>query len=87
MLLIPCPWCGDRHETEFMCGGEATQPRERAVAARLDDAGWIDYLTIRENRRGTHRELWCHARGCGQWFTLRRDTVTHELLPDDEASP
>ena len=23
MLLIPCPWCGERDETEFRCGGEA----------------------------------------------------------------
>ena len=23
MLLIPCPWCGPRDETEFPCGGEA----------------------------------------------------------------
>ncbi len=23
MLLIPCPWCGPRDETEFTYGGEA----------------------------------------------------------------
>jgi len=23
MLLIECPWCGPREETEFSCGGEA----------------------------------------------------------------
>ena len=23
MLLIHCPWCGPRDETEFRCGGEA----------------------------------------------------------------
>ena len=23
MLLIPCPHCGERDETEFRCGGEA----------------------------------------------------------------
>ena len=23
MLLIPCPWCGEREETEFHHGGEA----------------------------------------------------------------
>jgi sarcosine oxidase, subunit delta len=84
MLLIPCPWCGDRHETEFVCGGEAVKPREQAIAARLGDDAWIDYLTNRENRRGPHREFWWHARGCGQWFVLRRDTLTHEFLPDEE---
>ena len=23
MLLIPCPWCGPRPDTEFLCTGEA----------------------------------------------------------------
>ncbi|MEB0164296.1 sarcosine oxidase subunit delta, partial [Glaciimonas sp. CA11.2] len=23
MLLITCPWCGPRAESEFHCGGEA----------------------------------------------------------------
>ena len=26
MILIPCPWCGDRDETEFSYGAEANTP-------------------------------------------------------------
>lgn len=26
MLQIPCPWCGPRPDTEFLCTGEARAP-------------------------------------------------------------
>ena len=42
MLLIPCPWCGERDEVEFRYGGEAHI--SRADAATVDDATWADYL-------------------------------------------
>ena len=38
MLLIPCPWCGEREETEFRCGGEAHIARPGQPAALSDDA-------------------------------------------------
>jgi sarcosine oxidase subunit delta len=75
MLLIPCPWCGPRAEPEFSYGGE---PAARPVEA--SDAALADYLYFRRNDKGRHRELWCHAGGCGQWFLLERDTVTHAVL-------
>ncbi len=76
MLLIACPWCGPRDEPEFACAGELS-----ARPAQADDAGWADYLFFRDNVRGPRRELWRHAGGCGQWFTVQRDTVTHEITP------
>jgi len=27
-----------------------------------------------------HFERWRHAQGCGRWFNLVRNTVTHEIL-------
>jgi sarcosine oxidase subunit delta len=75
MLLIPCPWCGPRAEPEFGYGGE---PAARPTAA--SDAVWGEYLYLRANDKGPHSELWCHAGGCGQWFVLERDTVTHAIL-------
>jgi sarcosine oxidase subunit delta len=75
MQLIPCPWCGERAEPEFVCGGEPVARPPLSV----DDAGWADYLYLRTNTKGVHREVWCHAGGCGQWFVLTRDTVTHAV--------
>jgi sarcosine oxidase subunit delta len=82
MLLIPCPWCGPRAEPEFRFGGE---PAVRPVpAATVSDAAWADYLYYRSNEKGKHRELWCHAGGCGGWFVLRRDTVSHAVLSSEK---
>ena len=78
MLLIDCPWCGPRAETEFSYGGEAGIVRPVNPDA-LSDAQWADYLFCRSNPRGAHRELWHHAQGCRRWFGVERDTVTYRI--------
>ena len=82
MLPIPCPFCGVRPEAEFVCTGEALSHRPADPDA-MDDAQWADYIVARANVRGVHAERWWHARGCGSWFVLHRDTVTHRLLAQD----
>jgi heterotetrameric sarcosine oxidase delta subunit len=79
MLLIPCPFCGPRSEIEFAYGGPAQPPRP-PDPFELSDADWVDWLTVPENRPGPVPERWCHARGCGSWLTVLRDTVTHAVL-------
>ena len=79
MLLIPCPHCGERAETEFAYGGEAGISRPGNPSA-LSDAEWADYLFMRKNPRGAHRELWNHAQGCRRWFEVERDTETYDIL-------
>lgn len=79
MLLIPCPWCGPRDETEFHYGGQAHVPYPDDAEA-LDDAAWGEYLFVRDNPKGPFRERWSHAMGCRQWFNVLRDTHTHEVL-------
>jgi sarcosine oxidase subunit delta len=78
MLLIECPWCGERAETEFSYGGEAGIVRP-AHPDELSDADWADYLHYRENPRGAHRELWNHQAGCRRWFGVVRDTVSYRI--------
>ena len=78
MLLIVCPWCGPRAETEFSYGGEAGIVRPPDPDA-LSDAEWADYLFNRANPRGAHRELWNHGHGCRRWFVVERDTVTYRI--------
>jgi heterotetrameric sarcosine oxidase delta subunit len=79
MLLIPCPWCGERDETEFRCGGEAHITRPQQPAALSDDR-WADYLFMRSNPKGVHFERWRHVHGCGRWFNVARDTVSDRIL-------
>ena len=78
MLLIECPWCGPREESEFHCGGEAHIARPLHPAG-LSDPEWADYLFMRTNPKGRHLERWVHEAGCRRWFNVERDTVTHEI--------
>ncbi|HEU5283083.1 MAG TPA: sarcosine oxidase subunit delta [Burkholderiales bacterium] len=79
MLLIPCPWCGPRDETEFRCGGQAHIVRP-ADPERLTDAQWADYVFMRDNPKGLFAERWQHAAGCRRWFNAIRNTVTHDIV-------
>ena len=79
MLLIPCPWCGERSEEEFSCGGEAHIVRP-LNSEDMDDAAWGDYVFMRRNEKGVHYERWRHAHGCGRWFNAARSTRSHEFL-------
>ena len=76
MMQIPCPHCGPRDENEFVCGGTTHIVRPPLAA---DDRAWCEYLFFRDNPKGRHFERWRHAFGCGQWFNLVRDTVSHEI--------
>ena len=78
MLLIDCPYCGPRDESEFTCGAEAHIVRPLDPDA-LDDAAWADYLFMRTNPKGSHRERWVHAHGCRRWFNVQRNTLTHAI--------
>ncbi len=66
MLLIPCPWCGPRAQLEFTYGGDATLRRPAPDAPEPD---WVAFVYLRDN-----------PAGCRQWFKLRRDTRTHDIL-------
>ncbi len=76
MLRIPCPYCGTRDENEFHWHGDSHVIRP---GPEVSDAEWSDYLFNQNNRKGLHCERWCHVFGCGQWFNVARDTVTHEI--------
>ena len=89
MLRINCPVCGLRDETEFAYGGDATLVRPAHNETNADV--WLDFVFLRDNPRGPHREYWHHAQGCRQWLVVERDTLTHKiggavLARDAEAS-
>ncbi len=79
MLQIYCPYCGLRDEKEFAFGGEAHLIRP-VDPSTLSDEAWADYVHFRDNPKGLHLERWRHIHGCGQWFNVARDTVSHEIL-------
>jgi len=79
MLQIQCPYCGLRDEIEFRWSGEAHVERPGPPEA-VSDERWAEYLFMRKNLKGVHRERWLHAAGCQQWFNLARDTVSHRIV-------
>jgi len=79
LLLIPCPYCGEREESEFHQGGEAHIKRP-ADTDKLTDDEWADYLFLRDNKKGIYLERWVHRHGCRRWFNMARNTMTNEIV-------
>ena len=82
MLKISCPFCGSRNEVEFVHGGPLKDQRPDDTS-QLEDRVWIEYLTVPQNPLGPVQERWWHVRGCGGWFTLKRNTLTHDIIEDE----
>jgi heterotetrameric sarcosine oxidase delta subunit len=75
-MRIHCPHCGPRGHDEFVYEGDATRRRPEAGAP----GGAVhDYVYLRDNPAGLHRELWFHAAGCHSWLIVERDTRDHGI--------
>lgn len=81
MQHFPCPFCGLRDETEFHFAVEAGHARPEPADA-VSDAEWSAYLHENASPKGKAREVWLHLT-CGEYFVLRRDTVSREVLGSD----
>ncbi|MEV4747712.1 sarcosine oxidase subunit delta [Streptosporangium sp. NPDC049248] len=79
MLLLNCPWCGPRDETEYHYGGQA-HVRYPQAPADLTDREWAEYLFFRDNPEGPFAERWVHSAGCRRWFNVVRDTTSYRVL-------
>jgi methylglutamate dehydrogenase subunit B len=88
-MRIDCCHCGPRGNEEFVYLGDATVERPGAdPGAALDDGTrqqWMDYVYLRDNPAGPHRELWQHVAGCRAWLVVTRDVRTHAILKVEPA--
>jgi len=75
-MRVRCPYCGDRPIDEFVQLGAADPVRPPADAG-LD--AFVDYVYLRDNPAGIHRELFQHLAGCRALLAIRRDTRTHDI--------
>lgn len=79
MLVVECPWCGERDQTEFSCHGEAHIVRPENPD-ELSEAEWGDYVFFRQNIKGYQYERWVHDHGCRRWFNALRHSVTDKFV-------
>lgn len=77
-MRIPCPHCGARGHDEFAYYGDAAPSRPDPSGPDAERA-FCDYVYLRDNPAGLHRELWYHAHGCQSWLVVERDTRTHAI--------
>ena len=77
-MRIACPHCGERDVREFSYLGDAAPVRPDPDAPDARER-FTDYVYLRDNPAGLHRELWYHGVGCQAWLAVTRDTRTHEI--------
>ena len=79
-MIIDHPLLGPRDTEEFTYLGDACLIDRPDGTA--EDAGerFIDYVYMRDNPAGEHRELWFHEHGDQSWLVVTRNTLTHEVL-------
>ena len=79
-MIINHPLLGPRDAQEFTYLGDASlinRPHGQAEnAAEL----FYEYLHVRDNTAGEHRELWFHEHGDRSWLVVTRNTLTHEII-------
>jgi heterotetrameric sarcosine oxidase delta subunit len=83
-MRIPCPHCGPRGVDEFVYLGDAAPVRPDPNAPEAERA-FAEYVYLRDNPAGAHRELWQHASGCGVWLVVARDTRNHAIKSAEPA--
>lgn len=66
-----------------MYGGPAAV-RRPSNAAEVSSREWVEYLAVPSNPLGPALERWWHARGCGSWVTIERNTATHEITESSD---
>lgn len=79
-MLIPHPLLGLRDASEFTYLGDAALMQRPDPAAPDAAAAFHDYVHLRDNPAGLHRELWFHEQGDRSWLIVTRNTVTHEII-------
>ncbi|WP_395003890.1 sarcosine oxidase subunit delta [Cypionkella sp.] len=78
-MIINHPLLGPRDSQEFTYLGDASlieRPDWQAADA-VDQ--FYDYLYLRNNPAGLHRELWFHEQGDRSWLVVTRNTLTHDI--------
>ncbi len=77
-MIINHPILGPRDAQEFVYLGDAALI-DRPDGLTTGIEAFHDYVYLRDNPAGLHRELWYHEQGDRSWLVVTRNTVTHEI--------
>ena len=80
MLLIDCPSCGPRSDSEFVYGEDASVSHHRMPPDKIEPGDWTRSVYLRDNPNGPHREYWFHRNGCRKWLSVQRNTGTNQII-------
>ena len=86
-MRIPCPHCGTRSHAEFAYLGDAGHTRPTPAEGPPDPTLFVDYVYLRPNPAGWHKEWWQHVGGCRAWLVVERNVTTHEIRGAVPARP
>ena len=78
-MMIDHPLLGPRDAQEFTYLGDASLIDRPDWQAEDAVDKFHDYLCLRDNPAGEHRELWFHEVGDRSWLVVTRNTLTHEI--------
>ena len=78
-MISPHPLLGPRDAAEFVYLGDAALIDRPDWQAGDAEQRFHDYLYLRDNPAGEHRELWFHEQGDRSWLVVTRNTLTHEI--------
>lgn len=87
-MIIHHPILGPRDAQEFTYLGDANLMARPIVPVGGEDTlqePFHDYLYMRDNPAGAHRELWYHEYGDRSWIVVTRDTTSHEIIKTELA--
>jgi sarcosine oxidase subunit delta len=79
-MIINHPNLGPRDAQEFVYLGDASLIDRPDGMAEDAPEKLYDYLYLRDNPAGLHRELWFHEQGDRSWLVVTRNTLTHEIM-------
>ncbi len=78
-MIINHPLLGPRNAAEFVYLGDAALINRPDWQAKDAVERFCEYLYLRDNPAGEHRELWFHEQGDRSWLVVTRNTLTHEI--------